>query len=255
LQEIANKSLNSEQENSMPDGASIAAASMRAESARLDSVSANLANMLTPGYKRQLPATTGQFIDLVNADFGSAQSSAAPSIDFKPGPLRNTGNALDLAIEGDAFFELSLDGQNFYTRQGNFMLDAQGRLQTADGATVQGVSGDIKLESANARVDAQGRVFEGDTQVAQLRLVRFDQVTRLRSVDNVRFVQGQAEISAMGDATRANVRQGFVEASNVVTAEEMVRLMESMRRFEGGQRVILWFGEMGDQVRQRLGEF
>lgn len=239
----------------MPDGASIAAASMRAESARLESVSANLANMLTPGYKRQLPAPSSQFIDLLNADVGSAHSFAAPGIDLKPGPLRNTGNALDLAIEGDAFFELSLGGQSVYTRQGNFMLDAQGRLQAADGAMVQGVSGDIKLESANTRIDAQGKIFEGDTQVAQLRLVRFEQAARLRSQDNVRFLQGEAEISATGEATRASVRQGFVETSNVVTAEEMLRLMETVRRFEGGQRVILWFGEMGDQVRQRLGEF
>jgi flagellar basal-body rod protein FlgG len=237
----------------MPDGEAIAAASMRTHAARLDSLGSNLTNLLTPGYKRQVAA----FPQIFSGDLPLAGDTLVPAVswDMRPGPLRNTGNALDLAIEGDAFFELKVDGRLAYTRQGSFVLDAQGRLQTADGALVQGVSGDIVLETHQPSIDAQGRVFDGDNQIGQLRLVRFDHPARLQAVSNSRYLQGQAEIAADRSSPRAILRQGFLEGSNVVTSDEMVKLMESVRQFESGQRVILWFGDMHDQVRQRLGEF
>ncbi len=237
----------------MSDGAGIAAASMRAQAAQLEVVSANLVNINTPGYKRQVPDASYSFANLLNANLPVAP---AAGIDLRPGPLRNTGNALDLAIEGDAFFELQLGTRSVYTRQGNFVLDAQGRLQAPDGALVQGVAGDIKLESTQPRIDAQGRVFEGDTQVGQLKLTRFDRPSRLRPLDNGRFLQGDAQLAPSGvDGGHANVRQGFLESSNVVPAEEMIKLMQTVRQFDSGQRVILWFGDMHDQVQQRLGQF
>lgn len=238
----------------MSDGAGIAAASMRTQAAQLELVSANLANVSTPGYKRQLAAPATPFADLLKPDSTGLRST--PGIDMRSGAMRNTGHALDLAIEGEAFFELQLGGASLYTRQGNFILDPQGRLQAPDGAVLQGVAGDIRLEGAQPRIDAQGRVFEGDTQVGQLKLVRFDQAARLRSLDGVRFAQGGAEIaSSGGESARSTVRQGFLEASNVLPADEMIKLMQATRQFESGQRVILWFGDMHDQVRQRLGEF
>lgn len=249
----------------MPDGAAIAAASMRTEAARIEMIGLNLVNASTPAYKRQVPYSLGvpgaSFAEQLG-QVGQTDALSVPhapglaqAIDFRPGALRNTGNPLDLAIEGDAFFELQSKGSTVYTRQGNFTIDASGRLQTADGALVQGMAGDIQLENATPRIDAQGRIFDKDKELAQLRLVRFAQPERLQPMGDGRFRQGKAALASPGAGSASSVRQGFIETSNVVAGEEMLRLVEAMRRFEGHQRVILWLDDMPDHALQRLGEF
>ncbi|WP_151448623.1 flagellar hook-basal body protein [Lacisediminimonas profundi] len=260
----------------MPDGASIAAASMHADAARVDILSQNLANLLTPGYKRRVAVGGAEaFSSLVSHAASSVASKAAePSpagmaaaaagTDFRQGPLRPTGNPLDLGIEGGAFFEIVANGVSSYTRQGNFMIDAMGQLIAPGGGSVAGLAGSIRLESAQVRVDRDGRLFEQDRLVGQLRLVRFEDPRELAPAANGRYLQGAARILADGadgahlagvSGSGSAVRQGFLEASNVVAAEEMVRLIQATRHFEAGQKVIQWYGDMHERVLVQLGEF
>lgn len=242
----------------MPDGAAVAAASMAVEMQRINLVSHNLANALTPAYKRIWPVTVS-FNDLfrsASVDRISSSESGVrldQAVDFRSVPLRKTGNSLDVAIEGKGFFEMR-DGENtYFSRQGNFELDGTGRLTTTGGVAVAGLGGDIRLQSAQVRIDSLGHIYEKDQQVAQLKVVAFDDPAKLVPVGAGRYMAGKA---TMHDAdTNIILRQGYIEASNVVAADEMVRLIESMRRFEGGQKVIQWYDGMLEKALTRLGEF
>lgn len=242
----------------MPDGAAIAAASMAAEMQRINLVSHNLANSLTPAYKRLWPVT-GAFNDVLTAasidasDFSEAGSALHQSVDFRSVPLRQTGNSLDLAIEGKGFFEVH-DGEKIYfSRQGNFTLDATGRLITAAGMPVAGLGGDIRLQGAQVRIDNLGRIYEKDQQVAQLKLIAFQDTAKLIPNGTGLYTADSASVQVNDENIK--VRQGYTESSNVVAADEMVRLIESMRRFESGQKVIQWYDDMLEKALSRLGEF
>ena len=237
----------------MADGAAIAASGMHADMQRIAIISQNLSNVLTPGYKRLWPVAAG-FGALMAPDTGSPAAGIETSTDFRSAPSRRTGNVLDLAIEGEGYFVLQdAAGALTYTRQGRFMLDANGRLVAPGGLAVAGVSGEIRLESDQPRIDRSGRIFDRDTLLGQIRLQRFDDPHRLAPAGPGRYAQGTASPGQAGESVR--IRQGHVEASNVIPADEMVRLIETMRRFEGGQKVIQWYDDMLEQALSRLGQY
>jgi flagellar basal-body rod protein FlgF len=241
----------------MADGAAIAAAGMSSDIQRINIISHNLANTLTPAYKRMWAVSTG--FDALMAPNGKPEQAGNPagvetSSDFRPAPSRHTGNPLDIAIEGDAFFELhDTAGPTIFTRQGSLALDAGGRLVAPGGAAVAGMGGDIRLESDQVRIDRAGRILDKDTVVGQIKLVRFDDARKLVPAGLGRYTQGSALAEPAGESTV--LRQGHVEASNVVPADEMVRLIETMRHFEGGQKIMQWYDDMLEQALSRLGQY
>src|SRR6185312_6612280 len=129
----------------------IAAIGMQNDLQRMSSISQNLANVLTSGYKREVPVTRTfdsymQDAAVQGADVaGQTAPANAPAIDTTPGALRATRNPLDVAIDGEGFFEVMTDQGSAYTRQGAFRTDAGGHLVTAQGLPVMGTSGEISL--------------------------------------------------------------------------------------------------------------
>lgn len=237
----------------MPDGFSIAALGMNNDMQRLNSISQNLTNALTPGYKREVPLSTA-FSNMIsgNGAFSTPIPSASSVLDLKQGTLRYTGNPLDLAIENTGFFELQRDNQIYYTRQGSFALDANGNLVTQSGDIVNGMSGSLKLNTSQPTFDRQGNIFENGKLVGQLKVVQFVDPNLLQSVGEGKFVQGGATIKS---EDKIAVRQSHLEASNVNTAAEMVRMIETMRHFETGQKIIQMYDEMNERAISKLGEF
>jgi flagellar basal-body rod protein FlgG len=146
-----------------------------------------------------------------------------------------------------------------YTRLGSFRLDGQGRLVTQQGHPVMGTGGDIVLLQAAPLIDAEGRVFESAaaagrqaTPVAQLKVVRFAPgAARERLGDGLVQLQGEPVAVAEGEA---QLRQGFLENSNVNPMHEMVRLLESVRHLEAMQKVALGYDEMLATSIRKLGE-
>jgi flagellar basal-body rod protein FlgF len=230
-----------------------AAASLAGDMNRMTSISQNLVNGTTAGYKRELPMTAlfeRQMADVADADGNAA---AVPSVtDHRLGTLRPTGNPLDLAIDGEGFFELRSEGRTLYTRRGDFQLDAGGRLVTQAGEAVQGLGGTIQMPGPNARIDRDGRVFDGDKQVGQIKVVRFDKPQQLTRVSGSLFDAGQA---ASANDGAGHLRQGHLEASNVNNAAEMVKLVETVRHFEATQKIIQGIDEMTERALRKLGEF
>lgn len=237
----------------MPDGFTIAALSMTNDMQRLSSISQNLTNALTPGYKREIPLTTA-FANMVsgNGAFNASVPAASGLIDMKQSTVRYTGNPLDLAIENNGFFEIVRDGKVYYTRQGNFTLDPAGRLITQSGDIVNGSSGDLRLTGSQPTIDRQGNIIENGKQVGQLKIVQFEDARMLQGVGEGKFLQAGAAIKPEEKVT---VRQSHLEASNVNTAAEMVKMIETMRHFETGQKIIQMYDAMNERAISKLGEF
>lgn len=236
----------------MPDGFSIASLAMQNDLQRANLISHNLANANTPGYLRQQPSGSS-FADLLASGvMSSPQSSGVSVTDMRPGLPRHTGGKLDLAIQGDGFFEVLRDGQRFYTRAGSFQLDHAGRLAMASGETLQGQGGDIRLTGGEPVIDQHGKVHEDGSQVAQLRIVHFTHPQHLQREAGGLFSIGTAAINPDG---RSQVLQQHLASSNVNTAAEMISLLETVRHFESGQKLIQIFDAMHEKTLTRLGEF
>jgi flagellar basal-body rod protein FlgG len=231
---------------------------LQASTSTLDRVALNIANAQVPGYRRTVAA----------AGFGrllAGLQEAGPPIadlvhvDTRPGPVRSTGRDLDVALAGDGWFELQLPDGPAYTRRGAFRIDAEGRLVSEQGHPVSGVSGDIRLVQATARVDGEGRVFDGaagssppsTAAVGQLKVVRFPPgVPAQRLADGL--LRFRAEASPPNGT--AQVRQGALENSNVNQGTEMLQLVQAVRQVETLQKVAIAYDEMLGTAMRRLGD-
>jgi flagellar basal-body rod protein FlgF len=243
----------------MIDALGAAVASMGGDVQQMSVTAQNLANVSTTGFKRQM-IVGRSFADVLAVTAPGESNSFAVALprfdaiqDLQSGTLRSTSNPLDFAIEGKGFFQISTAAGPRYTRQGNFHVDSLGRLVGESGSPVMGVAGEILLKSAQVSVDARGRLFEGERQIAQLRTVRFANPQALVNVGDGLFAAGADSLSSEENTDR--VRQGFLEGPNVNSTREMVKMIETVRHFEAGQRVVQAYDEMLDRALSKLGEF
>jgi flagellar basal-body rod protein FlgG len=232
---------------------SVALIGMHQDMSRLERIAFNLANVSTPGFKRQVSA------GIAPAVSGLAEPGAldAPQVlvDQTPGTLRITRQPLDLALGGDGYFEVMTPSGPAYTRQGDFRLDGHGRLVTRQGDPVMGRDGVIQLSDASAVVvDASGRISvaggpSGGAPVAQLRVVGLE-------APGQAFGAGLLRAESVRDLDPASVQvhQGALENSNVSTMHEMVQLIDTMRHFETLQKVAQGHDEMLGQAIRKLGD-
>lgn len=242
------------------DAITIAAVGMQDSINRLNSTGQNLANVLTPGYKKEIPVSRSfaALLGEVSVDIGTVADAAAISIpekviDYTPGTMRYTGNPLDIAVDGDGFFEVETASGPAYTRQGALHIDVQGRLVTAEGMPVSGGGGAIIVSGNTATVARNGEVYQGEQLAGKMRLVQFTHKEGLVELGGGLYAQGSATM--LNDPVDAGFRSGYQENSNVNSAQEMVRLSETMRHFESMQRVIQGYDEIMGNAIQKLGEF
>ena len=236
--------------------------SMQADMARMDQVAMNLANAHTIGYKRDVLAAP-PFARLLAAGEATL-TGAQPTrhMDQRSGSLKASGQPLDVALAGPGWFEVRTDEGLAYTRQGDFRADAQGRLVTARGHAVLGTSGEIRLPPGVPVIDAEGRIYEGGAagasavrlraeSVSQIKVVQFDPAAvPVRRGDGLVTFEGMPQ-PAEG---RVELRQGFLENSNVSSMQEMVQLMQTVRHFESLQKITLGYDEMLGNAVRKLGE-
>jgi flagellar basal-body rod protein FlgG len=217
----------------MDRGLYISASGMLAELARQDQLANDLANASTPGYKADR-ASQHSFGELVVAGGSLSLGSGIAELrtDLAPGALRETGEPLDLALDGDGFFAVQTAAGTRYTRNGQFSIDAQGRLVTAAGRPVLGADGrPVEVGRADGvRVAENGTVTAGGRQVGRIAVVTLADV-RKEGDSLFAGTPGQP-------ATATAVRQGYLEASGIDAARAMVDMIVSMRAYEAGQRVL-----------------
>ena len=248
----------------------IASTGMQAQQTSVEVISNNIANMTTTGFKRQRP----EFQDLIyqnlrrvgsnSSDSGSTVPSGAQvGLGVKTaaiyrineqGNLQQTSNVLDLAIQGNGYFQVTLpSGETAYTRDGTFGLAPDGTIVSADGFVVApGVQ--IPSNATNVTINTSGQVqatIAGQTApqtVGQLQLAAFANPAGLDSQGDNLFLQ----TSASGNPVTGNpaapgfgsVMQGFIETSNVNVVSEITNLITAQRAYEMNSKVITTSDDM-----------
>ncbi len=248
----------------MIQGIYSATAGMVNQEIALSVITNNLANVNTPGYKRDEVSFSGVLNSLstpepypaspgstVNLDTVSAKFAT----DFTLAGMRATGSPLDLALDDNGFFVIQHANGIRYTRSGNFSLDDSGQLVTVDGYPVLGTNGPIQLATAqNGRMEIndEGQVIVDGFPIAQLRLVDFQNASDLVKSGYSTFMASNA--GAVETPATANVKQGFLELSNVNPIYEMAKMIESMRIYESYQKTIQSLNETLEQANKQLGK-
>lgn len=241
----------------MQDVLEIALTGMQQELLRLERVANNLANTTTPAYKSELaaPSDGRSFADHLEGKRGAWASAPQVFTDTRPGTLKMTGRALDLALPGDGYFEISTGHGLAYTRLGSFQLDAQGRMLTATGQPVMGKGGEIRLSAPNPAIDANGKISENGRFIDQIRILKFDRPAALHRLGQGLFgvssLAGRGKDMADGEI---RLRQGALENSNVNSLHEMVELSRTMRRFESMQKLAQGYDEIIGLAIRKMAE-
>jgi flagellar basal-body rod protein FlgG len=250
-----------------------AASGMNAQQANIDNVAHNLANVNTVGFKK----SRLEFEDLVYEQTkaaGSASSTTAESPtglemglgvrpvatsrDFGRGNLRSTSGPLDLAIEGDGFFQVQLpSGDTGYSRAGSFHLNAEGAIVTNEGYRIEPQI-TVPPSATSISISKDGivsAVLPGQSAAQQLgtiELASFQNPAGLRALGGNLFqsttASGEPNVGAPGSDARGTLAQGFVEDANVSVVEEMVNMILGQRAYEANSKVVKAADEMLQQV-------
>jgi flagellar basal-body rod protein FlgG len=210
---------------------------LSASERRLESVSNNVSNISTPGFKRQV-----SFEDVMSGRESVAGTALQHRADFSQGQMSRTGNPLDLAISGGGFFRLRAGDQILYSRQGQFTVAADGTVINRQGHVLQqSGGGDLVLERASVEILEDGTVLDGSRPIAKIGVYAAADPAALRSLGGSMFAGRE---DAMEEAPAAGVRQGMVEASNVVLGDEMVAMMTTVRQAEAGARLVQIYDDL-----------
>ncbi len=215
----------------------------------------NLANVDTPGYKADGLAFRELLMRKIGPRYRRIFKETLPYTSFKPGVIEHTGNPLDLAIHGEGFFKVKTPDGIAYTRAGNFKINkdrvivtAQGYPVLANGAPVMvdpGIAGLLTMSNVRINVAPDGTISIGNTEIGKLDIVTFDDLSKLKKRgENLFIADGAKEIPA----TNYEVWQGYLEKSNVNPVKEMVKLIEIQRGFESVQRSIRGIDEATERL-------
>lgn len=252
----------------------VAASGMEAQQLNIDVTSNNLANVNTNGFKK----SRADFQDLlyqtiVPAGASSSGDTTVPtgiqvgmgvrpvSVQklFTQGEYQQTGNPLDMAIEGDGFFQIiQPSGEIGYTRAGAFKMDSEGRIVTSDGYLLEpaitvpstalsvtvGSGGTVSVKNADGSL----------TDIGQIELAKFSNPAGLNSVGRNQFLvtasSGEAVTGTPGLEGYGTISQSFLEMSNVNVVQEMVNMIVAQRAYEVNSKAI----QTADEMLQRANE-
>jgi flagellar basal-body rod protein FlgG len=246
---------------------------MEAQQVNIDTIANNIANVNTTGFKQ----ARAEFQDLLYQSIRPAGTAASTSTEYpvglqvglgtrpvatariyRQGDFRQTGNPLDLVIEGKGFFQVRLPGgETAYTRDGSFHLNNEGVIVTADGDPLEPQI-TIPVDAQEVVIGSDGTVSitqAGQTaaqQVGTIQLANFQNPSGLHATGRNLFLA----TSASGDPITGNagenglgrINQGFLEQSNVNVVEEMVAMIIAQRAYEVNSRAIRVADDMLSQV-------
>jgi flagellar basal-body rod protein FlgG len=239
---------------------------------KIDVIANNLANLSTVGFKRM----TAQFEDLLyetvrspggegdapsGLQFGRGTRVASTAQIHTSGSLRQTEQALDLAIEGQGFLQVrQLNGDVAYTRDGSLSLDVNGNLVNSAGLLLDPPI-TIPPDALTITITQDGRIevtqpgSATPTEVGQIELARFSNPAGLRAIGHNLLAEttssGTPQTGTPGEDAFGTIAQGSLEESNVNIAEELVNMILAQRAFEANTRVISTTDEMLRSVTQR----
>lgn len=249
------------------------ATGMAAQQLSLDTISNNLANANTTGFKRgtiefqdllyQKPRTVGSDLGGGNVvptgvEIGNGSRVVSTSKIFSQGQLKQTSNPYDIAIDGDGFLEVKKpDGKTAYTRDGSLKVDGQGRVTTSDGLQVLSGFSQIPQGTTSVSISPTGLVSvqgSSGTSTFQIQLTRFNNPGGLNCLGGNLYeetaasgspVQGTPGLDGFG-----GIVQNYLESSNVNIVEEMVNMIQAQRAYEINSKSIQTSDEMLSKISE-----
>ncbi|WP_397535778.1 flagellar basal-body rod protein FlgG [Roseateles sp.] len=253
----------------------IAKTGMEAQQTQLDTISNNLANVATNGFKRSHAVfedliyqnlrqsganTTEQTVLPTGLQVGLGVRPVATARVFSQGNLQQTTNNLDLAIKGNGFFQIQMpDGTTAYTRDGSFQLDANGQIVTNNGYTLlPGITVPANAQSLTVGQDGTVSVTvpgqAAPQTVGQIQVANFVNPAGLDPRGQNLFAETASSGTPNAGAPNANglgaLQQGFVETSNVNVVEELVQMIQTQRAYELNSKAV----QTSDQMLQKLSQ-
>ena len=199
---------------------------------QMNVIADNLANMNTTAYRGE-KMIFQEYLQETQDGPGGKLSFVEDTTTYRrpeQGPLEQTGNTLDVGIEGEGFFAVQTEDGERYTRAGNFTVNADNELVTDQGNPVLDENGDaiqLPADGANVEITKQGSIRTPDGEVAQLDLVSFEEPENLVRHAGELYEAGEDQEPQVADD--ATVHQGMLEGSNVQSIKEMTKMMELMR--------------------------
>jgi len=248
---------------------------MEAQQMQLDVISNNLANVSTNGFKkahavfedlmyqnlRQVGSNTAEQSTLpTGLQVGLGVRTVSTSRSFTQGSMQQTNNNLDVAIQGNGFFQVTMpDGTTGYTRDGSFQIDSQGRMVNSSGLVVQGGI-TVPANATNVSVATNGTVtasIPGNVSpqtIGTITLASFVNPAGLEPKGQNVFAEtaasGQPNAGTAGSNDLGSIMQGFVETSNVNVVQELVSMIQTQRAYEMNSKAI----QTSDQMLQKLAQ-
>ncbi|BCF90049.1 MULTISPECIES: flagellar basal-body rod protein FlgG [Paraburkholderia] len=253
----------------------IAATGMNAQQAQMDTISNNLANVSTNGFKgsravfedllyqtiRQPGANSTQQTELPSGiQLGTGVQQVATERLYTQGNLQQTGNSKDVAINGQGFFQVQMpDGTTAYTRDGSFQTNSQGQLVTSSGYQVLPAI-TIPQNATSLTIGSDGVVSvttagsTATTQIGSLQIATFINPTGLDAKGENLFQEttssGTPNVATPGLNGAGTLNQGYVEASNVNVVQELVNMIQTQRAYEINSKAVT----TSDQMLQTLSQ-
>lgn len=238
---------------------------------RLDTITNNLANASTTGFKSEgvtsrsfdnvlaikIKDGSENYVDRRIGKLNLGVKIGENYTDYDQGAFKSTDNTYDLALEGNGFFSISFTSKSgvnttMYTRNGEFTVDSEGALRTKEGDYVLGEGGEIYIptEATSIAIDSLGNITADGAFIDKLMITDFEDYDYLKKYgENLYMItDGAVEISS-----EANVHQGYLEASNVNVVEQMVDMINISRAYESNQKVIQAIDETLDKAVNQVG--
>ena len=230
--------------------------------ARLDSVAQNLANVGTAGYKAErlvfrvrpltesVPGATDPIVNRTAAQV----AQVATVRDFTQGPIRLSGNPLDVAIAGDGFFAVSTPRGERYTRQGSFSLDAEGYLVTQHGERVAGEQGgELRVGGGDIAIGSDGTVTVDGLPSGRLKVVSFGDTPALTPEGSTLFAPAPGAAPTPIDAASVDLQPGALEGANVDAVGGLIELVNVSRMFESYMKTLQRIDEVAGRSINEVG--
>jgi flagellar basal-body rod protein FlgG len=251
-----------------------AATGMDAQQVNLDTISNNIANVNTTGFKR----SKVEFQDLLYQDrkqagtqtpsgntvptgvsLGNGTRVVSTNKIFTQGQLTQTGEDMDVAINGEGFLQVTADdGSTVYTRDGSLKRSSTGMIVTSAGNEITGL-GNIPTNAIGVAIAASGQITytlsDGTTQAgSQIQLARFQNASGLKALGGNLFqktdASGEAEVGTPGNNGFGSIEQGYLEMSNVNVVQEMVNMIVAQRAYEINSKAIQTSDSMLNEANQ-----
>jgi len=210
---------------------------------RCDTISNNLANLSTKGFKRDV------------LSFDEVLSMKKRSVpDFSQGPVQHTSNPFDLALDGQGFLKVQTQKGFRYTRDGALGLNKENMLVNRNGDQILGDNGPIRVDGTEVSVGTDGQIQVDGVSVGRISVVDFKD-PRLLVKEGGSYYVDPGEAEELPRPEKTTLHQGYLEESNVDLTEEMIRMVEAFRAFEAMEKGIQSIDEMTGKLINDPGLF